>query len=208
MNVVSNVGWFGRIGRSIKGISAGFLLALVSMGLLVFNERDAVRNIKANQELDKTVVSVANDQVEGRNEGRLVHLNGPSVTPDLVEHPQFGISENAIRLSWDSEIYQWTERKESKTKKNTGGSETTTTNYFYEKKWVSEAVDSSAFQERAGHENNSLQQFRSGQSQAKDVTVGAFNLPETLINKITSSEPYPLKAVPSSSSQEPRSSLA
>ena len=75
MNVVSNVGWFGRIGRSIKGISAGFLLALVSMGLLVFNERDAVRNIKANQELDKTVVSVANDQVEGRNEGQLVHLN-------------------------------------------------------------------------------------------------------------------------------------
>ena len=86
----------------IKGIFAGFLLALVSMGLLVFNERDAVRNIKANQELDKTVVSVANDQVEGSNEGQLVHLNGPSVTPDLVEHPQLGISENAIRLSWDS----------------------------------------------------------------------------------------------------------
>ena len=66
----------------------------------------------------------------------------------------------------------------------------------YEKEWVSETLDSSQFQEPTGHENNSTQKFGSGQSQAKAVTVGAFSLPETLINKITSNEPYPLPDVP------------
>ena len=46
-------------------------MAVISVGLLIFNQRDAVRNIKANQELDKTVVSIANDKVEDRNEGLL-----------------------------------------------------------------------------------------------------------------------------------------
>lgn len=196
MNVVSNIGWFGRIGRSIKGIFAGFVLALISVVVLVANERNAVRDIRANQELDKKVVSVANDQVDSTKEGQLVHLNGPSETTDIVEHPEFGIRENAIRLSWQSEIYQWTERTESRTEKNTGGSETTTTNYIYEKKWVPEAVNSSQFHQPAGHQNTGSQKFRSGQSQAKNVTVGAFTLPERLIDKITSSEPYPLQEVP------------
>lgn len=196
MNVVSNIGWFGRIGRSLKGIFAGLVIALISVAVLIFNERNAVRDIRANQELDKKVVTVANDTIDSTKEGQLIHLNGPSVTPDLVEHPQFGISENAIRLSWNSEIYQWKERTESDTKKNTGGSETTTTNYIYEKQWVADAIDSSSFKEPVGHENNSVQNFRSGQSQAKNVTVGAFTLPETLISKITSSAPYPLQKVP------------
>lgn len=64
-----------------------------------------------------------------------------------------------------------------------------------------EAIDSSQFAE-AGHENNTVQNFRSGASQADNVTVGAFRLPETLINKITSSEPYPLKEVPTELASE------
>lgn len=201
MNVVSNLGWFGRIGRSIKGILAGFVLAFVSVVLLVANERNAVRDIKANKEVDKTVIAVGNEQIDSSKEGQLVHVNGPSVTSDVVENSQFGVSENAIRLAWQAEIYQWDERSESRTEKNTGGSETTTTTYSYEKKWVPEAIDSSQFAE-AGHENNTVQNFRSGASQADNVTVGAFRLPETLINKITSSEPYPLKEVPTELASE------
>ncbi|MGJ8724032.1 MAG: TMEM43 family protein [Roseibacillus sp.] len=196
MNVVSNIGWFGRIGRSLKGIFVGLVLALISVVLLIANERNAVRDIRANKELDKNVVSVGNDKVDSNKEGQLIHLNGPSVTNDRVTNPQFGIDENAIRLNWSSEIYQWKERSENKTEKKVGGGETTTTSYSYVKEWGPDPVDSSQFQEPTGHQNGSTQQFTSGQSQAKNVTVGVFTLPETLINKISSSEPYPLKEIP------------
>ncbi|MDQ8191180.1 TMEM43 family protein [Roseibacillus persicicus] len=195
MNVVSNLGWFGRIGRSFKGILVGVVMALVSVVLLVGNERNAVRDIRANREVGKEVIPIGNESVDPGKEGKLVHLNGPTLTNDLVENPEFGISENAIRLTWNSEIYQWDERSETSTDKKVGGGETTSTSYTYEKKWVPNAIDSSKFEE-AGHENNSVQKFSSGQSQATNVTLGAFQLPETLINKITSSEPYPLQEVP------------
>ena len=196
MNVVSNSSWFSRIGQSIKGIFAGIVLTLISVVLLVANERNAVRDIRANKELAQNAVSVANDKVDANKEGKLIHLNGPSITSDVVTNDQFDLSENAIRLRWSSEIYQWDERSENKTEKKVGGGETTTTTYYYDKKWVSAPIDSSSFQEPVGHENNSTQQFDSGQSQAQTVTVGAFTLPKPLINDITSSAPYPLQEVP------------
>ena len=150
MNMVNQVGWFGRIGRSIKGIFAGFVFALIAVVLLIANERNAVRDIRTNKEIAKEVTSVANDKVDAAKEGKLIHLNGPAQTDDIVEHPKFGIKENAIRLSWDAEIYQWIETEKNDTTKNTGGSETTTTTYSYDKGWVSEPIDSSKFNQPTG----------------------------------------------------------
>ena len=202
MNMVNQVGWFGRIGRSIKGIFAGFVFALIAVVLLIANERNAVRDIRTNKEIAKEVTSVANDKVDAAKEGKLIHLNGPAQTDDIVEHPKFGIKENAIRLSWDAEIYQWIETEKNDTTKNTGGSETTTTTYSYDKGWVSEPIDSSKFNQPTGHENPPGQTFHSGLSQAKDVTVGSFNLPEPLISKISSSEPHLLEEIPTALASE------
>ena len=39
------------------------------MALLVFNERNAVRDIRTNKELGQKVVSVTNDKVDSSKEG-------------------------------------------------------------------------------------------------------------------------------------------
>ena len=69
MDAVNNVGLLGQIGSSIIGILVGIVLVFVSMALLVFNERNAVRDIRANKELAQKVVSVTNDKVDSSKEG-------------------------------------------------------------------------------------------------------------------------------------------
>jgi hypothetical protein len=194
---VSQIGWFGRIGSSIKGILFGVVLILVALVVLVLNERNAVADIRANKELAAKVVSVGNDTVDAANEGKLVHMNGPAKTEDILKNSKFGIEENAIRLSWDAQIYQWEENEKTETKKKLGGGEERVTTYTYKKEWASSPVDSSGFKE-SGHENAGEQEYQSGSEQAKEVTLGAFSLAPRLISQIRSSEPYVVAKLPSS----------
>ncbi len=191
----TSTGWFGRIGSSLKGILFGVFMILGSLVMLVWNESNAVDDIKANEELADKVLSVSSESVDAGNEGGLVHLNGPAKTDGIVKNEAFGIEENAVRLSWQADIYQWVEKSESKTKKKLGGGEETVTTYTYEQQWVGKPVDSSGFKE-AGHANVGEAVYRNGSSQAESVTVGAFQIPTGLIEKMSWSEPYPIKELP------------
>jgi hypothetical protein len=191
----TSTGWFGRIGSSIKGIFFGMFLILISLVVMVWNESNAVDDIRANKELGEKVVSVASETVDAGNDGELVHLNGAARTDDIVKNEAFGITENAVRLSWQAEIYQWVEESESETRKKLGGGEETVRTYTYDKEWVDTPVDSSGFKE-AGHENIGGAAYRNGSSQAELVTLEAFQLPSGLIEEMSWSEPYPIKEVP------------
>jgi len=192
---VTSTGWFGRIGDSIKGMLLGFLLVPGAIVLLVVNERNAVRDIRANEEIGSKVVSIANDSVDPAREGKLVHLNGPAKTDEVLKNDEFAVAENAIRLSWVASIYQWEESSRRETRKKLGGGEETVTTYTYKKTWSDKPIDSSGFKER-GHENKGTQSFRSGSAQAEDVALGAFKLPAGLINQIKTEEPLPLRELP------------
>lgn len=188
-------GWLGRIGSSITGVLFGLVLLVVSLVMLVWNERNAVQDLKTNKEIAEKVISVSADSVDSANEGELVHLNGPAKTDDLVKNQQFAIEENAIRLSWSAEIYQWVEKKESKKRKKLGGGEETVTTYTYKKEWVGKPVDSSKFKE-SGHDNGGGRKYGSGSSQAKAVTLGAFKLSDELISQMSWKTPYILQELP------------
>ena len=188
-------GWLGRIGSSITGVLFGLVLLVVSLVMLVWNERNAVQDLKTNKEIAEKVISVSADSVDSANEGELVHLNGPAKTDDLVKNQQFAIEENAIRLSWSAEIYQWIEKKESKKRKKLGGGEETVTTYTYKKEWVGKPVDSSKFKE-SGHDNGGGRKYGRGSSQAKAVTLGAFKLSDELISQMSWKTPYILQELP------------
>ena len=88
---VTSTGWLGRIGNSIKGILFGVLMIVISLGVLVLNERNAVKDIRANKEIAKEVVTVGSEEVNSDHVGKLVHLNGSARTEDILENAQFGI---------------------------------------------------------------------------------------------------------------------
>ncbi|MBK1834921.1 TMEM43 family protein [Roseibacillus ishigakijimensis] len=180
---------------------AGLVLALVAVVMLVANERNAVRDLRANSELGREVVSIPSETIDASKEGQLVHLTGQAKTGDRVANEEFGISEEAVRLRWQAEIFQWTERSKSRSDIGEEETEGSGAGYVYEKKWLPEAVDSSEFVQ-PGHENPGPARFRSGAAQAETVTVGAFRLPPALIAKIASEEPYALAEIPTSLADE------
>lgn len=67
----TGVGWLGRLGSSIKGILVGLVLLIVPLVMLVFNERNAVQDLKTNREISDKVVSVSADS--GMSLGSLKH---------------------------------------------------------------------------------------------------------------------------------------
>jgi len=168
--------WFTRIKNALVGILIGFVLILASIYFLFWNEGRAIQTYRSLVEGAGLVVAVDSARVDPANEGKLVHISGPVKAQGRVADDQFGVeAEGALAISRGVEMYQWVEKSESKTEKNLGGSEETTTTYSYAKEWSSKQVDSSDFKVPAGHENPGF--AVEGTTVVVDsATVGAFTL--------------------------------
>jgi len=181
---ITSQSWFGRLGDAIKGIVFGIIIFIVAFPLLFWNEGRAVKRYKALKEGAGAVISVAEDKVDTANDGKLVHITGLATTEDVLEDNEFGISANAIKLKRDAQMYQWKEAKKTKQRKKTGGGTTTKTTYSYVKAWSDKIISSANFKQPEDHTNPTGMAYAGKQYTAKNVTLGAFNLSQTLIGKI------------------------
>lgn len=148
--------WFGRIKRAFTGIVMGVVLVLGSIGVLFWNEGRAVKTANALHEGAGLVQTIDPRSVSAGASGRLVHFTGNLQPSGRASDPLFsGISapDGAIRLEREVQMYQWHEKRETRTKTNVGGSEETVTTYSYAKKWSERQIDSSRFKRPSGHEN-------------------------------------------------------
>jgi Transmembrane protein 43 len=189
---VTSTSWFGRIGDSIKSFIFGLAIFAGSFFLLFWNEGRAVRTEKSLNEGKGAVVSIPSDRVNPANNQKLVHLTGKAVTAETLSDPDFLIAANAIKLRRNVEMYQWEEKKETSTRKKVGGGEERTTTYSYNKTWDSHPIDSSSFKEAEGHENPKAMPYDSRDAKAEHVTVGAFTLTPSLLDKMSDFEPIAL----------------
>lgn len=193
---VTHVSWFTRIARAMMGAMIGGLLVVGGVVLLVWNEGNAIKDIKANKEIEREVSTVASGMVDDANDGKLVHVTGKADTEEVLRSNLFGLEEVALNLTWTAEIYQWVEKEETETVTETvtdGGEERTVTTYSYDEQWVETAVDSSQFAIPKGHENNTRRRFKSGRKLARKVTLDAFRLPMGLVERISNPEPLPIQ---------------
>jgi len=186
---VTSESWFGRIGGAIKGIIFGFILFLIAFPLLFWNEGRAVKTYKTLKEGGGAVISVASDQVDPANEGKLIHLSDKAYTEEVLTDPVFGVSENALRLRRKVEMYQWQESSKSETQKKLGGGTETVTTYSYSKVWSDDVIRSSGFKKAGGHENPGAMPYNSEEQTAQRVTLGAFQLSSSQVRRIDQFEP-------------------
>lgn len=186
---VTTESWGSRIGGAIKGILIGFVLFVIAFPLLFWNEGRAVKTYKTLKEGGKTVITVAADNVDVSNEGKLIHVTGLADTEATLTDPFFGVSMKALRLSRIVEMYQWKETSESKTTKKLGGSTETVTEYSYSKAWSGKLVNDADFKKQAGHENPASMPYTSTRQTADSVFLGAFTLSPSLVEKIDNFEP-------------------
>lgn len=145
-------GWGSRIMDSIKGILFWVILFFASFVLLYWNEWrvDISKVAKTAVEID----SVNEASIE-ENE-KLV-----STTWVLKSEEKLGdiyLNEwDYLALTRKVEMFAWSEKSESKTKKNVWWSETTETTYTYKKEWTSFPSSSSDFKKPEWHSNPSKQ---------------------------------------------------
>ena len=181
--------FFGNIKNAFAGIITGLVLFIAGFPILWMNEGCSVRNYKTLKDVRENTVAVAADTVDSANEGKLVHVSGPTATKDTVSDPQFGITENAIRLSRSAQIYQYKENSTTKKKDKVGGGTKNVTTYTYEKVWSNDTIPSSGFKE-SGHENTGSIPYPSNSWRAKNVTLAAYKLSNSLASQINNSEKY------------------
>lgn len=184
-----------RSKNSIGGAFFGGLLLVVGVILLFFNEGRSVKRYKDLKEGAGAVVTVTSEAVDPTTEGKLIHFTGDAKTTGLLVDPTYGISVDAIRLERTAEMYQWVEEVRTEETKNVGGSVDVKKTYSYSKEWREGVVDSGRFESPQNHRNPTSMPHTSGAQNATGVTVGAFQLPPFLIDKIRGSEPYPIESL-------------
>ncbi|MGB7343485.1 MAG: TMEM43 family protein [Pirellulaceae bacterium] len=203
--VVTEESWFSRIGGAFKGIIVGILLAVISVPLLFWNEGRAVKTAKGLKEGAGAVVKLESDDVLPENEGKFVHVVGTAATDETLVDEDFGVQFNGIFLTRKAEMYQWVEKKSTKSKKKLGGGKRTETTYSYEKDWEGSLVNASDFHESGGHSNPESMRFTSLSKQASDVRLGGFRLSGSLVSQI--SAPQGLEIEPENVDEEIRQNI-
>jgi len=179
---------FGRIGKSFVGVLVGLALIVGSVVLLFWNEGRAVATAKSLSEGAATVLDVPSDNINPANDSKLIHVTGDTAVADSVEDPLFNISEAAIRLRRNIQVFEWKEKKESKKRDKIGGGSETTTTYSYEKAWSPDLTKSSGFKSPDDHRNPAKLEVPKKEFVAKDATIGQFKLTAEIIAKIPGDE--------------------
>jgi hypothetical protein len=179
---------FGRIGKSFIGMLIGFALLIGSVVLLFWNEGRAVATAKSLREGAATVIDVPSDNISSTNDSKLVHVTGETAVIEPLEDPLFNISETALRLRRNIQVYEWKEKKESKSRDKIGGGKETTTTYTYEKVWAPELVRSSSFKSPDDHQNPAKLEIPRKEFAPKNATLGQFKLTPQIISKIPGDE--------------------
>src|ERR1700682_5282049 len=185
---VANQSIFGRIGRSFVGMLVGIALLIGSVLLLFWNEGRAVATAKSLREGAATVIDVPSDNINPANDAKLVHVTGDTAVVGPLEDSLFNISETALRLRRNIQVYEWKEKKESKSRDKIGGGKETTTTYTYEKAWAPELIRSSSFKSSDDHQNPARLEIPKKEFVAKNATLGQFKLTPQIIGKISGDE--------------------
>ena len=183
---VTETGLGANLMGSLRGVLVGFILIIVALGVLWWNEGRAVKQTKnINFAKDHVVIATA-DKLDSANENKLIYVNGKAQTKDILTDSVFGVSVNGFKFYRDVEMYQWEENEESKQEKKLGGGTKTITTYKYKKVWSPSLNDSSLFKHNSdGKYNNPVQMlYKSENFIAEDAKLGAYKLSSVLIRQI------------------------
>jgi len=173
----------------------GYLFLIGSIFLLWFNESRAVATARGLEEGQESVIEISSAIVDEKNEGKLVYVTGVFESSDILFDKDFGIQSNDLKLSRKVEMYQWEEKK-GKSQDLLLPDTIISSEYSYEKTWSTELISSSNFKHKKHFENPSSIPLNSYATSATNVKMGAFNIPQTLLDKIENEVSLSLQNTP------------
>jgi len=143
--------WLGNIMNSFVGVLFGIVLFVVAFPVLWFNEGRTNMATVA-----KASVLVDGASVNQQTEGKQVAVTGTLASDEQLGDTPYLAAGTYVQLNRNVEMFAWVEHKETDTRKDAGGSITTTTTYTYDKQWTSSPEDSQSFEHTQGHANPPL----------------------------------------------------
>ena len=181
---VTNRGWGSRLKGAFSGLLFGLLFVVAAFVLEWWNEGRAVHRAQDLAEGAAAVVSVADAAIRSENNGKLVHVSGKVTAEGKLSEPDFNFQVAALNLSRSVEMYQWTEDRDSKTKKKIGGGTETVTEYTYRKEWSSHLQNSDDFHSPDGHRNPDSMPLGGGSWTAQGGRLGGFRLDQSMLSRL------------------------
>ena len=167
---IKRTGWLGNIMNSFVGVLLGIILFLVAFPVLWFNEgRTNMATIA------KASVLIDGTRVSEQTEGQQVAVAGTLASDERLGDTPYLAAGAYVQLNRKVEMFAWVEHKATETRKDAGGSSTTTTTYTYDKQWTSSPGDSQAFEHSQGHINPPLP-VQSTTLVVSSARVGAYTI--------------------------------
>ena len=189
--------WFQRIRESFAGVLTGIILICAATWLLWWNEERTFKTAGAIGEAQLVAQDVEDiSRVDNSLNGKVIHAMGRADTKDIIRDTLFGVETSAINLKRKAEYYQYEEESHTETRKKLGGGEEKVTTYTYNANWVDSPIDSNNFKDSSYRGRNiTLANVEDETIRAKNVTFGAYKLPQFLADRIGGAEPMTLSSV-------------
>lgn len=189
--------WFQRIRESFAGVLTGIILICAATWLLWWNEERTFKTAGAIGEAQLVAQDVEDiSRVDNSLNGKVIHAMGRADTKDIIRDTLFGVETSAINLRRKAEFYQYEEESHTETRKKLGGGEEKVTTYTYNANWVDSPIDSNNFKDTSYRGRNIiLASVEDETIRAKDVTFGAYKLPQFLADRIGGAVPMTLTSV-------------
>lgn len=167
---VSHQGYGSRVAGSFGGILVGIVLFFASFVVLYWNEG----RVDMSQ-IAKKSVEVQSNQVDASVDQKLVSVTGPITSTEKISDNLFLNESDYVAIYRKSEMYAWTEKTDTDTTTQTGGSQTTETTYTYDKAWSIAPEKSSSFKHPEGHDNPN-QSITSETFKSNDAKIDEYKL--------------------------------
>ena len=192
---VTTTGYGTRVKNAFGGIFTGFIMFIAGTCLLWWNEGRTVKTNDMLNEAQSVTVEMENiNKVDAEFNGKMVHATGDAITEDVLKDDAYPVGGNFTRLRRTVEYYQYVENKKEQKRDKLGGGEETITTYTYERKWVDEPVNSSAFHDpQYQGVNRVLIQVEDQEYVAENVNFGAYKIPNFFKSSIGSWSAAPLE---------------
>ena len=177
VSVTSHHSYGSRVGNSFRNIWWWILLVVISIGLLVWNENNYVKEKASLNEWASIIQEASITQIDPSLEWTAVHLYGKTASnADSLQDNAFWIVTDDLKLKRTVEMYQWYEESSEHCTDNLWWSEDCTTTYNYHKKWSDERINSNSFYESNGHSNPSNWAYDSTEQTKSPITLWVYTL--------------------------------
>jgi len=176
--------WWCRSIVILAAIVIGIVSLWTGFQLLLCHEKNTVYRSKTLEEGQANFRTLETNNIDEKNEGKLVHLSGETMTQDTLIDEHFSVEvKNTIKLRRIVEIYQWQEHQSTRNKAGKA-------NYHYDKIWTKSHIDSSKFHQ-SEHDNPPLP-VHEKVFIADPVTVGELALSSNFVEQMNHYQWYPM----------------